>query len=118
MARLLEHLALQIHVAPISTCKVRTLTSATDELNALNPSGKRQICGTTTVKNDPATLAAAQAAYHDAIASIRRVNVKGISWTLILQPFVPEWVRKGDFALCNLHDNTDKYLVIVSFSVN
>lgn len=100
------------------TCKVRTLTSATEEMNALNPAGRRQVFGTTTIKNDPATLAAAHAAYHDAIASIRRVNVKGMSWTLILQPFIPEWIRKGDATPRILHDDTNEPLVIVCFSVN
>ena len=42
-----------------STYKVRTLTSATDEMNTLNPLGSRQIFATTTI-NDAATLAAAQ----------------------------------------------------------
>lgn len=101
-----------------STCKVRTLTSATDEMNALNPPGRRQAFATTTIKNDPATLAAAHAAYHDAIASIRLVNVKGMSWTLVLQPLLPDWVRKGDANPLGLHDCSDEPLVIVSFTVN
>ncbi|KAF2229055.1 FAD binding domain protein [Viridothelium virens] len=102
-----------------STCKVRTLTSATDELNALNPPGRRQAFGTTTIKNDPATLAAAHCAYRDAIASIRRKNIKGMSWTLVLQPLLPEWFRKGDPNPLGLqNDGTDEPLVIVSFTVN
>ena len=51
-----------------STCKVRTLTSATDEMNALNPPGRRQVFATTTIKNDPTIIAAAHAVYRDAIA--------------------------------------------------
>ncbi|RDW66556.1 hypothetical protein BP6252_10191 [Coleophoma cylindrospora] len=101
-----------------STCKVRTLTSATDELHALNPPGRRQVFGTTTIKNDPATLAAAHKAYHDAIASIRRANIKGLSWTLVLQPLAPEWVRKGNASPHFLRDATDEPLVIVSFTNN
>jgi hypothetical protein len=101
-----------------STCKVRTLTSATDEMNALNPAGRRQVFATTTIKNDPATLAAAHAAYRDAIASIRRANVKGLVWTLVLQPLLPDWIRKGDANPLGLHDCTDEPLVIVSFTVN
>jgi len=101
-----------------STCKVRTLTSATDEMNALNPPGRRQVFATTTIKNDPATLAAAHSAYYDAIASLRRVNVTGLVWTLVLQPLLPDWVCKGDANPLGLHDCTHGPLVIVSFTVN
>ena len=73
-----------------STCRIRTLTSATDEMNSLNPPGRRQVFATTTIKNDPATLTAAHAAYSSAIASVRRVNVKDLVWTLVLQPLIPE----------------------------
>ncbi|KAL9638520.1 MAG: hypothetical protein Q9164_001505, partial [Protoblastenia rupestris] len=101
-----------------STCKVRTLTSATDEINALNLPGRRQVFATTTIKNDPATLAAAHAAYRAAIASIRHKKVKGLVWTLVLQPLLPDWVRKGDANPLGLHDCSHKPLVIVSFTVN
>ena len=101
-----------------STCKVRTLTSATDEMNALNPPGRRQVFATTTIKNDLSTLVATHAAYCDAIASINRVNVKGLLWTLVLQPLLPDWARKGDTNPLGLHDCTDDPLVIVSFTVN
>ncbi|ERF69174.1 hypothetical protein EPUS_01131 [Endocarpon pusillum Z07020] len=101
-----------------STCKVRTLTSATDEMNALNPPGRRQVFATTTIKNDPATLAAVHAAYRDGIASLRRVNVRGLVWTLVLQPLLPDWVRKGDANPLGLHDCADEPLVIVSFTIN
>lgn len=101
-----------------STCKVRTLTSATDEMNTLNPPGRRQVFATTTIKNDPATIAAAHGAYCDAFASIRRVNVKGLLWTLVLQPLLPDWARKGDANPLGLHDSTHEPLVIVSFTVN
>ena len=97
---------------------MRTLTSATDEMNALNPPGRRQVFAVTTIKNDPATLAAAHAAYCDAIAQIRRVKVKGLVWTLVLQPLLPDWVRKGDANPLGLHDCTNGPLVIVSFTVN
>ena len=100
-----------------STCKVRTLTSATDELNALNPPGRRQILATTTIKNDPTTITAVHATYNDAVTSLRRINVKGLVWTLVLQPLLPDWVRKGEANPLGLHD-TDEPLVIVNFAVN
>ena len=87
-------------------------------MNVLNPPGRRQVLATTTIKNDPTTLAAAHAVYCDANTSIRRVNVKESSWTLVLQPLLPDWVRKGDANPLGLHDCTDEPLVIVSFTVN
>jgi len=99
-----------------STCKVRTLTNATDEINTLNPPGRRQVFATTTIKNDPATISAAHAAYRDAIPSIR--HVKGLVWTLVFQPLIPEWVRKGDSNPLGLDDGTNEPLVLVNFTVN
>ncbi|KAM0801147.1 FAD binding domain protein [Usnea florida] len=101
-----------------STCKVRTLTSATDEMNALNPPGRRQAFATTTIKNDPATITAAHAAYRKGTASMRHVNVKGLLWTLVLQPLLPNWARKGDTNPLGLDDGTREPLVVVSFTVN
>ncbi len=100
-----------------STCKVRTITSATDEMNALNPPGRRQAFATTTIKNDRATIAAAHAAYCDAITLIHRANVKGLLWTLVLQPLLSDWVREGDANSLGLHESHES-LVIVSFTVN
>ncbi|KAF5871437.1 putative fad binding domain protein [Botrytis fragariae] len=98
-----------------STCKLRTLTSTTDEMNALNPPGKRQVLATTTIKNEFATLTATHAVYQDAISSLR--GVKGLVWTLVMQPLLPDWVRKGCANPLGLH-NTNEPLVIVSFTVN
>ena len=101
-----------------STCKGRTLTSATDEMNALNPPGRRQVFATITIKNDFATLTAVHDIYCDAIAPLRRVNVKGLVWTLVLQPLLPDWVCKGDGNPLGLLQSTHEPLVIVSFTVN
>ena len=101
-----------------STCKVRTLTSATDEMHALNPPGRRQVFATTTIKNDPATISATHAAYYDAIAPIRHAGVKGLLWTLVLQPLLPDWVCMGDANPQGLDDSTAEPLVLVSFTIN
>ena len=100
-----------------STCKVRTITNATNEMHGLNPPGRRQVEATTTIQNDPATLAGAHTAYRDAITSIRRLNVKGMSWTLVLQPLLADWVRRGDTNPLGLQDCSEP-LVIISFTVN
>lgn len=100
-----------------STCKTRTLTSATDELNVLNPPGRRQAFATTTIKNSIATMTSTHASYQSAITPLRNAKVAGLVWTLVLQPLLPEWVHKGYPNPLGLHD-VNEPLVIVSFSVN
>ncbi|OAL65160.1 FAD binding domain protein [Trichophyton rubrum] len=101
-----------------STCKVRPLADACDEMNSLNPPGRRQVLATTTTKNDMATLQAVYAAYKDAIAPIKQANIKGMSWTLVLQPMLANWAGDGcDGNPFGLAD-TKEPLVIVSFTVN
>lgn len=100
-----------------SSLKVRTLRDACDEMNTLNPPGRRQAMGTTTIKNDMGTITAAHTAYRDAIAPIKHANIKGMSWTLVLQPILPGWVRKGDSNPLGL-ENTTEPLVLVSLTVN
>ena len=101
-----------------NTCKTRTLTSATDEMNVLNPPGRRQIFANAIIKNDLTTITAAYTAYYDGAISLRGNTIKGLLWTLVLQPFLPEWVRKGDMNPLGLEDCSDEPLVIVSFTVN
>ena len=101
-----------------STCKTRNLTSATDELNMLNPRGKRQgSFGTTTIKNDPATISAAHAAYLDAIPTLRKANIKDLAFTLVFQPLLPDWARKGDKNPLGLQDFSEP-LVVVGLNAN
>jgi hypothetical protein len=99
-----------------STCKVRTITSAGEEMSSLNPPGKRQALATTTIKNEPAALASTHEAYRAGIDAMRRV--RGGSWTLVLQPLLPEWARKGDENPLGLDEGPSEPLVIVSFTVN
>jgi len=101
-----------------SSCKIRTLTSATEEMNFFNPYGKRQIHATTTFKVDIDTLNAAHDAYSNGVASIRNSKAKDVFWTLILQPVLPEWICKGDANPLGLDKGTDKPLVIVNFTVS
>jgi FAD/FMN-containing dehydrogenase len=100
-----------------STCKVQTLTEATSELNALNPPGRRQTFGTVTIKNDKATIAATHSAYREVFNSLRRVNPKGLLWTIVFQAFLPSWVQRSDPSPLGLDVNSED-LVIVSFTVN
>ncbi|KAM3064987.1 hypothetical protein ACMFMG_001195 [Clarireedia jacksonii] len=98
-----------------STCKVRTLTSATDEMNALNPPGRRQLFSTITIKNDPATITAMHSVYRESIDSLRQA--KGLVWTLVMQPLLPSWLQKGDANPLGLN-GVDEPLILVSFTVN
>ena len=100
-----------------STCKVQSLTSATNELAMLNSPGRRQVFGTTTIKNDPRTLAIAYDAYRETTVSIRRIQVKGLVFTLVLQPLLPDWAHRGDPNMLGLED-THEPLVMISFTVN
>jgi FAD/FMN-containing dehydrogenase len=101
-----------------STFKTRNLLSATDELSVLNPPGRRQEFATTTIKNDKLTLEAAHKAYRDAIPKIKKHSIKGMSWTLVLQPCLPSWARKGDTNPLGLDEGSDEPLVNVQFTVN
>lgn len=100
-----------------NTCKVRSLTNATDENNTFDPPGKRQTLATTTVKNDAATLTAIYAVYNDAITSFSRKKIRGMFFTLVLQPVLPDWIRRGDANIMGLQDTNEPY-VIVSFPSN
>lgn len=101
-----------------NTCKVRDLSSATDELSVLNPPGRRQEFATTTIKNDEKTLKAVHTAYREAIVKIKKFGIKGTSWTLVLQPLLPSWTRKGDANPLGLNEGDEEPMVIVSFTVN
>lgn len=99
-----------------STCRPRTLTSATDELHWLNTKNGREVHNTTTFKNDPATIAEAYASYVHGITNI--CHVKGIYWTLVMQPLLPVWIRKGDHNPMGLQDCSDAPLILLSFNVS
>lgn len=101
-----------------STCQVHSLTSATDEMSVLNPPGRRQEFATTTIKNDKATLDAVHKAYRDAIVTIRKQNIKAMSWTLVLQPLLLDWARRGDPNVLGLSSSSNEPLVNISFTVN
>ncbi|KAF2651117.1 FAD-binding domain-containing protein [Lophiostoma macrostomum CBS 122681] len=115
-----------------STCKLRSLNDATREMSKLNPSGRRQAFGTTTVANDLSTLRAAHQVYRDSIREIKRRRVKGMSWTLVLQPLLPQWAGLGEDNPLGFHSSktmgsdasdanqarAEEPLAIVSFTVN
>jgi hypothetical protein len=86
-------------------------------MNALSPTGRRQIFATTTIENDPKTLTVMHEAYRNAIPALRRRDVKGLVWTLFIQPLLPAWARKGDSNPLGL-DVTQESLIIVAFTIN
>jgi hypothetical protein len=60
-------------------------------------------------------MLAARAAHEEAIASLRKV--KGLIWTIVMQPLLPSWAAKGDANVLGIHERTDDALLILSFSV-
>ncbi|KAL4742305.1 FAD binding domain protein [Aspergillus similis] len=98
-----------------STFRTRTVTSAVIEMSSTSPPGQRWSFGTTTIKNDLRTLFAVRAAHEQAIDSLRRV--KGLIWTIVMQPLLPLWAAKGDANVLGIHEEADDALVIISFSV-
>ncbi|KAF2684251.1 FAD-binding domain-containing protein [Lentithecium fluviatile CBS 122367] len=73
--------------------------NACDEMNALNPPGRGQVFGTTTIKNDRGTLDDVHVAYADAIPPLKRAN-------------------KGDANPLGFEDAGDTPLVVVSLTMN
>lgn len=80
---------------PWSTCRVRSLVSATDELHAFNLPGRRQTWATTTIRNDLATVNITHDVYRDRIERIQHTRVKDVSGTFVLQLLLLDWARKG-----------------------
>ena len=87
-------------------------------MNTLNPPGRRQAWATTTIRNDFATISAVHTAYRDAIGSIRQYNANDVMWTVVLQPLLADWVRKGDANPLGLDEGPQESLAIVIFTVN
>ncbi|KAF7190388.1 FAD-dependent monooxygenase CTB5 [Pseudocercospora fuligena] len=77
-----------------STTKIRSLTSATEELDSLAPSGQRQFQVTTTIENDLGTFEKFNEIYTEKLKGTK--NVKGAVWSLVFQPLSASVTRKGD----------------------
>ena len=74
----------------------------------------RQLHITTTVKSEHETLTETHAIYKRGIEAVR--NIKGMVWTLVLQPLLPVMARKGQPNVLGLESRTEP-LVIVLFTV-
>ncbi|KAL8841025.1 MAG: hypothetical protein Q9176_003597 [Flavoplaca citrina] len=97
-----------------STVKVRSLTSATNELAMSSPAGLRQKFITTTVKNDHDTLMEIHAEFEKGAKVMRRV--RHLIWTLVLQPLFPVMAKKSQPNVLGLDTRTEPF-VIVLFTV-
>ncbi|KAL9584798.1 MAG: hypothetical protein Q9212_001900 [Teloschistes hypoglaucus] len=98
-----------------STVKIRSLTSATNELDSSSPPGLRQKFVTTTVKNDHATLMEIHALFERSVEALRRVN--GMVWTLVLQPLLPASAMKGQLDSQGLNTRTEPLVVVLFTAV-
>ena len=106
-----------------STTKYCSPTIGTQEHANLNPAGRRQgEFGTCTVSNDLPTLNAVYAVFEGSCREIKKRGVKGMRWTLVLQPLLPQWARLGSENPLGFQSSQnkqdDKPLAIVSFSAD
>ncbi|KAF4241783.1 hypothetical protein CNMCM8980_002308 [Aspergillus fumigatiaffinis] len=51
------------------------------------------------------------------VHTVTSAVVKGLIWTIVMQPFLPSWAAKGDANVLGIHEGTDDALLILSFSV-
>ncbi|KAJ5573885.1 uncharacterized protein N7459_008312 [Penicillium hispanicum] len=99
-----------------SSLKTSNLTSAVKSMSDAAPPGRRWSFSTTTIKNDLPTMMAAYAAHQDIITALR--SVKGLIFSLVMQPLLPSWAGKGDANPLGIHESTDDALIIISFSAH
>ncbi|RAH46637.1 FAD-binding domain-containing protein [Aspergillus brunneoviolaceus CBS 621.78] len=99
-----------------STHKVQSVTSAVEEVNRGCWPSKRSSFGTTTIKNDLATIMAAHDVFREATASLRKVE--GSMWTMVMQPLLPSWTAKGDPNVIGVHESTNEPLIIINMSID
>jgi hypothetical protein len=95
-----------------STTKIRTLTSATDELHRASPRGERQFQLTTTVLNDLDTLTAFLDIYTRRSKDLK--HVPGSSFTFVVQPLSAAVTHKGSPNVLGLENRSrDQALIII-----
>ena len=97
-----------------STHSVRTTTSAIEENVNRDIIGQRNSFATTTIHNDLPTILATREVFDEVMGSMRKM--KGVFFTLFMQPLLPSWTAKGDPNILGIHDSTNTPLVIVSLS--
>ncbi|KAI9659174.1 MAG: hypothetical protein M1831_003756 [Alyxoria varia] len=93
-----------------STLKVRTISDATQELDAMAPTGLRQFQVTTTIQNDLATLKAASDLYRSSNNKLK--HVKGLTSSIVFQPLPPAITSKSRDNILGI-SSRDKTLIIV-----
>ncbi|KAM0323663.1 hypothetical protein ACHAQA_008598 [Verticillium albo-atrum] len=98
-----------------STHKNRTVRDAVVDFGEQPAKNNRNVYGTTTIKNDLATMRAVYQAWSDAIPSIK--HVKDCMFIYVMQVVLPQWANKGDANVLGLEECKEP-LIIVSFAVN
>ncbi|KAK2855753.1 hypothetical protein FQN49_004882 [Arthroderma sp. PD_2] len=99
-----------------NNCKNRTLKNACDAMDDICIANMRQVFGTTTIKNGPATIEFVYDRYKEVIATVKSVNIKGMCWTVVFQPILPIWGHhsgENPFGF-----DTTEPLVLVIFTVS
>lgn len=97
-----------------STAKNQSLFQAVTELSEPSEAGKYNKIATVTCKNDLETLEYCRTVYLEISREVR--NVKGLIFSLVFQPLLPQWMNKGYPNVLGLEDVTEP-LVIVELSL-
>ncbi|KAI4182955.1 MAG: hypothetical protein L6R41_005689 [Letrouitia leprolyta] len=84
-------------------------------MESTNPPGFLQHFATTTIKNDHSTLIKTHAAYKQRNRALRRV--KGMFWTLFLQPLLPAMAKKGQRDCQGLDTRTEPLIIVLFTAV-
>jgi hypothetical protein len=75
------------------TGKVQSHTSTIEQIGRTATPGTRHVMGTTTIRNDVATMTAAYAIFCQTTTELRRV--KGLIFPFVFQALLPQWMNKG-----------------------
>jgi FAD/FMN-containing dehydrogenase len=94
--------------------KVRSHTSAVEQNGSTAPAGTRHMQGTTTIRNDLETMAAAYTIFCETTTKLR--HVKGLLLPFVFQAILPAWMNKGHPNVLGLENCTEP-LIILSFSL-
>lgn len=92
-----------------------SLLDAVVTLGEMSRKEERNVFGTTTVKNDLATLMAVRQIWRDAHPLVKHID--DCMFIYIMQPILPQWANRGDPNVLGL-EGLDEPLVIISFAVN
>jgi hypothetical protein len=96
------------------SCKVQSHTDIVEGLGRTAPAGTRHVMGTTTIRNDAETMAAAYSIFSQTTTELR--HVKGLVFVMNFQSILPGWMNKGQPNILGL-EGCSEPLIIIGCSV-